>query len=406
MGAFKYEGTTREGKKVSGEIDATSAQEAKSLLRRKGIRAKNINKPNKIAELDLMVLVQQMTGSVGFGDKDLSRFTKQFSTLLDAGVPILQSLDILYKQEKNVGLKQALLRIQRGISEGKTLFDAIDGERGISNLYAQLIKAGESAGILDEIIAKLDIFLEKRIALKAKIKGAMTYPAIVLLVGIGVVAGLLTFVVPQFVSMLEGSGQEVPAITQLVIDVSEFFQNYILHLIVCGGAAVFAFKKYFFENEKGRDQWDKALMKAPVFKHIVIKGNLSAFAQTLSTMLASGIPLTECLEVCAGVMDNGVIAKDIRRVRLAVLSGKTMSEPLKRIEYFPDIIIQMINVGESTGLDSMLRKVADVFEVEVDGSINNMTNLIEPIMIVGLAIVVGTVLIAMYMPVFVAGGGI
>ncbi len=404
MGAFKYEGLNREGKKVNGSIEAVSAHEAKRLLRRQGVRAKKIQKPS-IFEVDLGMMFSEKAGLKGFSDEDLTRFTKQLSTLINAGVPILQSLEILHKQEKNFSLKASLIRITQAVGDGKSLFEAMETERSFDKLYCHLVKAGEVAGILNEILDKLGEFLDKKIALKKQIKSAMTYPTIVCIVGVVVVAGLMTFVVPQFVGMLTESGQEIPWVTQAVIDTSVFFQSYIFHMFV---SAVLAVGGIFYAKKtpKGKIAFDKIMIKLPLLNSIVIKGSLSSFSQTLSTMLSSGISIIDALEICSETIDNSVISRDIKRVKMAVEKGKNLTEPLKRIDYFPDLITQMIYVGESTGnLDDMLKKVADVFEVEVEGSIQGMTQLIEPLILVGLGGVIGFVLIAMYLPIFMSAGG-
>ncbi len=407
MADFKYEGLDQTGRRVLGEIEAKDQQDAKRLLRRKGIRARKLTKPNKLSEVDLFEMWSEFKSvGGGYSDKDIGRFTKQLATLVNAGVPILQSLDILRKQEKKAPLKKALTRISRGVSEGMTLNEAMGKEPGFPKLYCQLIKAGEMAGILDDILKKLDLFIERRIALKAQIKSAMMYPAIVLTIGVIVIIGLMTFVVPTFVGMLEESGNEIPWITQFVINISEFFQNHIFKIIGLCLITGFGIHHCINKTDRGKKIFDKLILKMPVIGNVVIKGSLSSFSQTLATMLGAGISIVDALEVCADTIDNTVIAKDIKRVRASVVSGRNIAEPLSRIKYFPDLITQMINVGESTGnLDEMLKKVSKVFEVEVEGSIQTMTQMLEPLLIVGLAIMVGGVLLAMYMPMFVQAGG-
>jgi type IV pilus assembly protein PilC len=403
MGEFKYEGFTRTGDKVQGTIEAKNIQDAKRLLRRQGVKARKVQKPG-LLEIDLGLIISEKLGSSGFNELDVCRFTKQFSTLIDAGVPILQGLEILYKQEKNSMLRASLMRISQAVSDGKTLFEALTVERGFSKLYCQLVNAGETAGILDEILEKLGEFLDKKIALRNKIKSAMTYPTIVVIVGIAVVCGLMAFVVPQFVDMIKDSGQELPWITAVVMSISAFFETYIFEifigLVLSAGGLI-----YFKKTPQGKSLIDKYILKVPIFGNIVIKGNLSTFSQTLSTMLSSGIPIINALEICADTLDNEFIARDLKKVRAAVERGKTMTEPLKRIPYFPPLIAQMIYVGESTGsLDDMFKKISNVFEVEVEGSIAGMTQLIEPIILVGLGGMIGAVLIAMYLPIFMSAG--
>ena len=247
--------------------------------------------------------------------------------------------------------------------------------------------------------------MEKQSKIKKKIKGALTYPVIVAVLGTVITMGLMLFVVPMFVDMLLEGGQEIPGITQFVMDVSNFFQSYILHIITLGIFSLIIFKTYI-QTVDGKKAWDRFTMKTPLFGNIIIKGELASLFRTLATMLSAGVPLIECLDICIETLDNTQIAKDIKYVRNAVVRGKSITEPLGRIKYFPALVNQMVKVGESTGnLDDMLVKVSDVFEEETGESIDTMTTLIEPIILVVLGGMIGTVLIAMYMPIFMSAGG-
>ncbi|MAW07474.1 MAG: pilus assembly protein PilC, partial [Halobacteriovoraceae bacterium] len=278
-------------------------------------------------------------------------------------------------------------------------------QQGFSKLYCNLVKAGEAGGILDTILIKLADHLDKAEKTKSQIKSAMTYPSIVLLVGIGVVWGLMRFVVPQFQTMLSDSGQETPWVTQVVIDISNFFQEYTFIMFICLVVFFICFK-LFVNTPQGKESFDRFMMKLPVFGVIIIKGNLSSFSRTLATMLNSGVSLIDSLEICIDTIENTVIAKDIRNIREQVIRGKNISEPLIKIKYFPDMVSQMISVGESTGnLDQMLEKTATVFEEEMDEAIGGMTKLIEPFIIVFLGGAVAFVMIAMYLPIFMSAGG-
>jgi type IV pilus assembly protein PilC len=247
--------------------------------------------------------------------------------------------------------------------------------------------------------------MEKREAVKKKVKKAMTYPTLVVMIGTGVVAGLMVFVVPQFVGMLQDSGQEIPAVTQLVIDVSDFLKENILRMIGFG----IVFWKIFGwwkKTKQGKKKWDRFVLRAPLFGNIVIKGSLAGFTRTLATMLGSGVPIIDALEICGDTIDNFQIQRDVRFIREAVANGRSITDPIKRIRYFPPLVNQMMKVGESTGnLDSMLLKVADVFELETEDAIDTMTTMIEPLILVVLGGVIGTVLIAMYLPIFMSAGG-
>jgi type IV pilus assembly protein PilC len=403
-GVFKYEGVNTDGKKVSGETQGKNIKHVKRALRRQGIRVTKIKAPS-VLDVDLGVWAVEKGLAKPFGVQELNRFTKQLSTLIDAGVPILESLEILAKQERNLVLKQTIKSIVDKIGSGKSLHESMEGQKGFNRLYTSLVKAGEAAGILDTILNKLSEFMEKQEAIKKKVKGAMTYPTIVVFIGVLVTWGLMVFVVPQFVGMLEDSGQEIPAVTQFVIDVSDFFREYTL-LMLPGLIGLFVIFINFIKTKNGKITWDRTTMKFPLFGGIIIKGTLSGFTRTLSTMLSAGVPLIEALDICIETLDNTQIAKDMRQVRETVIKGKSITEPLGRIKYFPPLVNQMVKVGESTGnLDEMLLKIADVFEQETEELIDNLTKLIEPMILVGLGGVIGTVLIAMYLPIFMAAGG-
>ncbi len=405
MSRFKYTGFTRDGKKVESTVEADSVKDAKKILRRRNIRPTKVLAPS-IFETDLGEFMAEKGFAKPFGQADLMRFTRQLSILINAGVPILECLEILYKQEHNLALKKILKKISVQVEEGKSLHDAMIQQQGFDKLYCALVKAGEAAGILDTILVKLAEFLEKAEKLKKQIKSALTYPVIVLFVGILVVMGLMTFVVPQFVDMLKESNQEIPWVTQTVIDTSAFFQNYTLLLIAGMVAFTIVFTNYI-KTKEGKKQWDLFTMKSPLFGALIIKGNLGAFTRTLATMLAAGVPIIDSLEICIDTLDNTQIAKDLTKVRKAVTEGKSITEPLSRISYFPPLVTQMIKVGESTGnLDEMLVKVADVFQDEVEELIGNLTKMIEPIILVVLGGIIGFVLIAMYLPMFMSAGGV
>lgn len=404
MPKFKYVGFTGDGKKVESSIDADSVRDAKKLLRRQNIRATKVIPPS-FFEVDLGQVLVEKGLARPFGRVELMRFTRQLSILINAGVPILECMEILHKQEQNLVLKRVVKNISMQIEEGKSLFEAMSQQQGFDKLYCSLVKAGEAAGILDSILVKLAEFLEKAEKLKKQVKSALTYPVIVVIVGIIVVFGLMTFVVPQFVDILKESNQEIPWVTQTVIDISNFFQNYTMLLIAGLVAGTMLFLN-FIKTREGKHAWDRFTMKAPLFGMLVIKGNLGAFTRTLSTMLAAGVPIIDSLEICIETLDNTQIAKDLTKVRKAVIEGKSITEPLGRITYFPPLVTQMIKVGESTGnLDQMLLKVADVFEEEVEELVGNLTKLIEPIILVVLGGVIGFVLIAMYLPIFLSAGG-
>ncbi len=405
MPKFKYVGFTSDGKKVEASIESDSEKDVRKQLRRQNIRATKIMAPS-ILEVDLGQFLVEKGLARPFGRAELMRFTRQLSILINAGVPILECMEILHKQEQNLVLKKVVKNISMQVEEGKSLFESMSQQPGFDKLYCALVKAGEAAGILDTILVKLAEFLEKAEKLKKQVKSALTYPVIVVIVGILVIFGLMTFVVPQFVAILKDSNQEIPWVTQVVMDVSAFFQNYTLLLIagLVAGAMLFV---NFIKTKEGKAEWDKLTMKAPLFGMLIIKGNLGSFTRTLATMLSAGVPIIDSLEICIETLDNTQIAKDLTKVRKAVIEGKSITEPLSRIEYFPPLVTQMIKVGEATGnLDTMLLKVADVFEEEVEELVTNLTKLIEPLILVVLGGIIGFVLIAMYLPIFMSAGGV
>jgi len=403
-GKFKYQGVTGDGKKVEGEIEGKDLRQVKRALRKKGIRVRKLTAPS-ILDLDLGTWMVEKGLAKPFGMAELNRFTKQLTILIDAGVPMLECLEILAKQEKNPALRATIRNIVEKIGQGKSLHESMASQKGFSKLYTSLVKAGEAAGILDTVLTKLTEFMERQEIIKKKIKGAMTYPAIVVTIGVGVTWGLMVFVVPQFVGMLEESGQEIPGVTLLVIAISDFFQEYTLLMVPIIFGGFIAFVNYI-KTKQGKINWDRFVMKTPLFGDIIIKGGLSGMFRTLATMLGAGVPLIECLDICIDTMDNTQMAKDLKIVKEAVVKGKSITEPLGRIKYFPPLVNQMVKVGESTGnLDEMLVKVADVFEQETNDTIDNLTKLIEPLILVGLGGVIGTVLIAMYLPIFMSAGG-
>ncbi len=405
MAKFRYVGLREDGKRIEAEIDADTLKEARKLLRRQGIKPSRITPPS-VLNIDLGQWLVDKGLASAFTHKDLMRFTRQLSILINAGVPIMECLEILYKQEKNLFFKKTIRNIASQVEGGKSLFDSLTSAKHFSRLYCNLVKAGESAGILDSILVKLAEFMEKQDKLRRKVKGALTYPAIVVAVGILVLWGLMTFVVPQFVGMLEESGQEIPAITQFVIDTSNFFRDYTLLMVPILIAAFMVFIN-FIRTREGKLAWDRFLMNSPLFGELIIKANLGAFCRTLSTTLGAGVPIIDALDICIETLDNQQIARDLTTVRKAVTEGKSITEPLQRIKYFPELVSQMIKVGESTGnLDSMLEKVANVFDEEVENVVENLTKLIEPLILVVLGGMIAVVLVAMYLPVFLAAGGV
>lgn len=403
MPTFKWEGFEKDGTKSSGSIQATNEKEVRKLLRAQGVRPKRINPPS-LLELDLGEFLVEKGLASSFSQKELMIFTKQLSTMINAGVPIIQSLEILCKAEKNPVLRKIIRGVASDVAEGKTIAEAMGKQKGFSKLYCNLVRAGEAAGILDSILKKLAEHLDRQEKIKSQIKSAMTYPVIVLFVGVLVIWGLMVFVVPKFVEMLKDGNQEIPWITQFVMDISSFFQEWT-PLMVPGFICLVFFVNGWRKSPAGKPIFDNFMMKLPIFGGIVIKGNLASFSRTIATMLNAGVPLIDALDICIETIDNSVIANDLKIVKKEITQGKTLTEPLMKIPYFPDMVAQMIRVGEQTGqVDNMFIKVSEVFEEEVNELISTMTKMVEPLIIVFLGGMIAVVLVAMYMPIFMSAG--
>ena len=403
MPIFKYEAVDASGKKIIGQMDAATEREVRKVLRIQNIRVKKIIPPS-ILEFDLGMWMVDKGFAQAIGTNEITGFTKQLAIMIGAGVPILQSLEILGRAEKNPSLRAAIKKIGADVGEGKTIAEAMQTQKGFDKLYCNLVKAGEAGGILEQILKKLATHMEKSQKTKAQIKSAMMYPSIVCLVGAVVIWGMMVFVVPQFTGMLTESGQAIPWITQFVIDTSNFFSKYSPIMVPAFIVGLASFISYI-KTPTGKIFWDNFSMRLPLFGKIIIKGNLSAFSNTLATLLGAGVSLIDALDICIETLDNEVIANDLREVKKKVVEGKTLTEPLSKIEYFPELVTQMIRVGEQTGqIDQMLTRVAEVFEDEVDTLVSGMTKMIEPLIIVVLGGIIATILVAMYLPMFMSAG--
>lgn len=403
MGIYKYEGVDTNGKKVIGQIDAASEKEVRKLMRAQSIRIKKIIPPT-ILEFDLSAWMVEKGFAKAVSNKELCTFTKQLSIMISAGVPILQGMEILYRSEKNPTLKLSIKKIATDVGEGKTIAEAMSSQKGFDKLYCNLVRAGEAGGILDQILKKLAIHMDKQEKTKAQIKSAMMYPSVVVSVGIVVIWAMMVFVVPQFTGMLKESGQEIPWITQFVIDTSDFMGNYT-PIMVPGAIIGVVLLLSYIKTPTGKIMWDNFSMRIPLFGGIIIKGNLSSFSNTLSTLLGAGVSLIDALDICIETIDSSVIAQDLKEVKKKVTEGKTLTEPLSKISYFPELVTQMIRVGEQTGqIDEMLARVSEVFEDEVDSLVTGMTKMIEPLIIVVLGGIIATILVAMYLPMFMSAG--
>lgn len=395
MPIFKYEGQKRNGEKVKATVDLPNEAEVRVFLRQQGIR------PSKIEAEGMMNKDIKLFGGGGVKDTEIAIMTRQLSTMIGSGVPLLQAFDILAQGEKNQTLKKALIGIQETISGGSPLWEAMSRQKGIfSHLYIYLVRAGEMGGALDLILNRLAKYLDDNVRLVRMIKGAMIYPAAVVVVGFGVTFGLLTFVVPQFETMITASGGELPGLTKAVIEISHFCSNNFHYIIGGTVAAVVGFVR-FKRSEGGKKKWDRFVLSAPIFGDLAMKGATARFSRTLGTMLSSGVNLIDAIEICRMTMDNSVVEEALLKVKEEISSGKTIALPLAQAKIFPSMVIQMINVGENTGtLDQMLMKIAEFYEAEVETAVAGISKLIEPVVLVVLGGMVAFILIAMYLPVF------
>jgi type IV pilus assembly protein PilC len=367
------------------------------------LRKQNLN-PVKVKKKPYEINIQIGTG---VDVKDLVTFTRLFATMIDAGLPLVQCLDILASQMDNPAFKKVLFAIKAKVEQGSTFADALkDHPKVFDELYTQLCAAGEVGGILDSILNRLAAYREKSEKLKAKVKGAMTYPAIVLVVALGVVSLLLIKVTPTFAKMFADFGSELPGPTQFVVDMSEWAQTYWLHVAGSVTAVVVSFT-WSYRQPRGRVFWDKVFLKMPLFGPVLRKVAVARFTRTLGTMLSSGVPILDALDVTAKTAGNRTVEAAIYYVRGKISEGKNIAGPLADTKVFPSMVVQMIGVGEATGaMDTMLNKIADFYDDEVDSAISALTSMIEPIMMVFLGGVVGGFLIAMYLPIFSIAGAI
>jgi len=402
MATFVYSGKTMNGEVRKGELQAANMSQATAALRRQHIIPSTINQ--KKAGFSLSSI--KIPGlSKGVKTKDLVIFSRQFATMIDAGLPLVQCLEILSSQQDNAEFKRILIDVKNSVEGGSTFADALRKHpKAFDDLYVNLIAAGEVGGILDTILNRLSGFLEKAEKLKAKVKSAMTYPVAVIVIACLVVTGLLIWVVPVFEDMFQSFGQALPAPTQIVVNLSQALQHY-WWLMIGGIVGIGVFINRSYKTTKGRLVIDTIILKIPVFGDLIRKTAVARFTRTLGTMLSSGVPILEALEIVSKTSGNVVIETAIMKARKSLSEGKTLAEPLIDTKVFPGMVTQMIAVGESTGaLDAMLTKIADFYEDEVDSAVDALTSLIEPLLMAFLGVVVGGLVIALYLPIFQIAG--
>jgi type IV pilus assembly protein PilC len=394
MAVFSYTGTNRAGTAVKGEQIANSKAEAQALLRRQQISVTKISEKGKEFALP--------TFGGGVSSKELAIFTRQFSVMIDAGLPLVQCLEIMAGQQENKAFQKVLTSVRTSVEGGATLSAAMRPfDKVFSPLYVNMIEAGETGGILDTILQRLSTYIEKDVKLKAAVKSALIYPVSVMTIAILVVVGLLWQVVPIFAKLFEGMQVTLPAATTFVINLSNFIGSIYGLLIVFVLVAVGVALKVYYGTANGRMVIDTVLLKLPLFGIILRKIAVARFTRTLGTLISSGVPILEGLDITARTAGNAVVEKALLDVRKAVEAGRNLMDPLRDSGVFPGMVTQMVGVGEQTGaMDAMLQKVADFYEDEVDSAIKNLLTLMEPMMIAFLGIVVGGIVIALYMPLF------
>jgi type IV pilus assembly protein PilC len=393
MPAFVWKGKTRDGKAVSGERVADNKEAVMALLRREQILVSSVKEKGK------EVALPKWGGSVPA--KDLAVFVRQFSVMIDAGLPLVQCLEILGTQQENKTFAKILQQTRMDVEGGSTLADAMRKHpKAFDELFVNMIAAGEAGGILDTILKRLATYIEKAVKLKSQVKGAMVYPVAVIAIAGIVIAVILWKVIPTFAAMFEGLGAQLPLPTRIVIFMSNWFVRLLPFLVIFTVAFVFLFKRYY-ATHAGRRVVDRLILRLPILGVLMQKIAVARFCRTLATLISSGVPILDGLEITARTAGNSIIEDAIMAVRKAVEGGLTLAQPLKESGVFPNMVVQMIGVGEQTGaLDAMLSKIAEFYEDEVDQAVANLLTLMEPVMILFLGCTVGGIVISMYLPLF------
>lgn len=397
MTVYVWEGKTKSGHKKNGEIVAANKNEVIEKLANEGLFASNVRA--KGIEINLKLFKKRIK------DKNIALFTKGFSVMINSGLTLLDSLEILEDQEANPEFKKVVGKIRSRVESGSTLSYAMsEHQKVFSSLYVNLIASGEKSGTLDEVTKRLSIYMEKMIALKKKVKGAMIYPAMVSSVAIGVVALILIVVIPTFASLYGSAGMMLPLPTRIVISFSKLLRSYFLYIAAVIAAVVFALR-YFYRKSYGfRRLVDSTMLKIPIFGLLIKKSSIARFTRTLGSLMKSGVAVLEGFDLIARTAGNVVIEEELNNAKRAIAGGSSIAEPIKQSNVFPAMVGHMIAVGEKTGkLDEMLDKTADYYEAEVDDTVANLSTLIEPIIIVFLGFIIGFIVISMYLPIFQLG---
>lgn len=394
MPIYKWEGKTTKGMLKKGELEAPNESALRVHLRQQGIIPTKIAPKGKEIQFSLPIKRKVKQRAIAI-------FTRQLATMIDAGLPLVQSLDVLSSQQEDKTFKKIIREIREDVEGGSTFAGALRKHPDTFNeLYTNLVVAGEEGGILDNILIRLANYIEKAEALKKKVKSALVYPGVIVTVAVLVVMILMIFVIPVFETMFKSAGQSLPLPTLIVLSISKFIKKYILLFIPAVILLIYLFRR-FYRTEYGRTLVDRLLLKLPVFGILLKKVSVARFARTLGTLVSSGVPILDGLSIVSKTAGNRTIETAILNARASIKEGETISEPLNRSGIFPPMVIQMISVGESTGaLDSMLSKIADFFEEEVDIAVGNLTSLLEPFLMIFLGVVIGGVVVSMYLPIF------
>jgi len=392
MAVFTYQGRGPAGLQ-KGEIEAADRTTAVGELRRRSVLV------TQIAEKTGPKAAAKAGGKVK--DRDMAIFTRQFSTMIDAGLPLVQCLNILSEQSESKNLRDVTGNVARTVEEGSTLAESLRRhQKTFDDLYTNMVEVGETGGILDVVLQRLAVYIEKAASLKRKVKSALVYPSSIIGVAMLVIGFMLAFVIPTFAAMFKEMGAELPLPTRMVIGLSDFVRGYFWLIGLALGGAIYGLRSYY-RTENGRSTIDALILKVPVFGVIFRKVAVARFTRTLGTLVQSGVPILEALRITASTSGNKVVERAVLQCRTSVTEGKTLAEPLKISGVFPPMVTQMVSVGEQTGaLDAMLSKIADFYDDEVDTAVSTLTSLLEPIMIVILGVIVGGLVVAMYLPIF------
>jgi len=396
MPVFMWKGRTLAGETQSGELTVDSQADALAQLRRKRIIPQFVREKPKSVEFGL-----NFKKGASVSTKDLAIFTRQFATMITAGLPLVQCLDILAQQSESHSLKRIVGEVRNDVEAGTTLAEALGKHPKVfDNLFVNMVEAGEAGGVLDDILLRLATYIEKAEALKRKVKSAMTYPTVVLVVAVSVTVFMLLFIIPTFAKIFKDFGGELPLPTAIVLALSDFLRNFWYLLFGAVAGAIIAFNR-FNATDHGEKIVDQIKLKMPILGDLLKKAAIARFTRTLGTLISSGVPILTGLEITARTAGNRVVQEAVLATRASIREGETIAAPLKQSDVFPPMVVQMIAVGEETGaLDEMLNKIANFYDDEVNTAVDTLTSIIEPVMIVVMGLLVGGMVVAMYMPMF------